>query len=260
MATWRDGSSHKAEIVERRPSHAASFTQTHTKPQSKAVSSAGAGDKDKEEEEEEEEEGGEEDVAQEKDVADNFMYYVHYVGYDRRLDEWVDVTRLDLPTVERVPKSKSPSSHGRTRNNKRRPSDAHGSGSNDPAVLKLEREHEELTKVKNIGCIQIGEFEVDTWYYSPYPDEYCGVDRLYVCEVRARVILPVAFPFSITSSFISSSPRRQFCLKYMKNKKTYNRHRSECTCIRPPGDEIYREGNVCVYEIDGKKEPMYCQR
>ena len=34
----------------------------------------------------------------------------------------------------------------------------------------MEREHDEKTKVKNIHTIEIGKFEMDTWYYSPYPD------------------------------------------------------------------------------------------
>jgi len=56
----------------------------------------------------------------------------------------------------------------------------------------------------------------------------------------------------------------EFCLKYMKKKKTYLRHRGECTCRGPPGTEIYREktdagSNLCVYEIDGKENRVYCQ-
>lgn len=33
------------------------------------------------------------------------------------------------------------------------------------------REHEEVTKVKNIQSIQIGRYIVDTWYFSPFPKE-----------------------------------------------------------------------------------------
>lgn len=41
----------------------------------------------------------------------------------------------------------------------------------DPADVALEREHEERTKIKNIDMIQLGKYEVDAWYFSPYPDE-----------------------------------------------------------------------------------------
>ena len=76
-------------------------------------------------------------------------------------------------------------------------------------MAALEKEHEEITKVKNIQCIELGRYEVDTWYYSPYPDEYCKEERLYICE---------------------------FCLKYLKKKKTLEAHkvwRRWCVGVRP---------------------------
>ena len=41
------------------------------------------------------------------------------------------------------------------------------------------REHEEFTKVKNIEKIELGRYEMETWYYSPFPPEYRD------CRVRA---------------------------------------------------------------------------
>ena len=64
----------------------------------------------------------------------------------------------------------------------------------DPASLK---EHEEATKVKNINTIEMGRFEVDTWYFSPFPEEFRHCDKLYFCE---------------------------FCLKFMRSKMTLKRH------------------------------------
>ena len=34
------------------------------------------------------------------------------------------------------------------------------------------REHEEFTKVKNVERIELGRFEMETWYFSPLPPEY----------------------------------------------------------------------------------------
>ncbi|GBP11123.1 Males-absent on the first protein [Eumeta japonica] len=42
----------------------------------------------------------------------------------------------------------------------------------DPTTAALEKEHEAITKVKYIDKLRIGRFEIDTWYFSPYPDEY----------------------------------------------------------------------------------------
>ena len=74
----------------------------------------------------------------------------------------------------------------------------HKNPEEDPKLSALEREHEEITKVKNINTIEIGRYEVDTWYFSPYPEEFAKCSKLYICE---------------------------FCLKYMKKKKTLTRHK-----------------------------------
>ncbi|SAM82617.1 related to histone acetyltransferase 3 (myst) [Ustilago bromivora] len=85
-----------------------------------------------------------------------------------------------------------------------------------------------------IKCIRFGEFDIDTWYQAPYPEEYSMVPdgRLWICE---------------------------YCLKYMKSRFMAQRHRLKCKMRHPPGDEIYRDGNICVYEVDGRKNKIYCQ-
>lgn len=92
--------------------------------------------------------------------------------------------------------------------------------------------------MKNIGSIQLGRFDMDTWYYSPYPEEYRNVDKLFVCE---------------------------WCLKYMRKQKTLMKHASKCTMRSPPGALIYehpeRDGieKLCMFEIDGIQQKLYGQ-
>ena len=88
------------------------------------------------------------------------------------------------------------------------------------------------TKVKNIESISIGKYEVDAWYYSPYPDEYCGGDTLYICE---------------------------YCLKYARTKEVICKHSLQCTSHAPPGKEIYREDSISMWEVDGQDHKIYCQ-
>ncbi|PWA30309.1 hypothetical protein CCH79_00015676, partial [Gambusia affinis] len=89
-----------------------------------------------------------------------------------------------------------------------------------------------------IKTIVFGRFELDTWYHSPYPEEYARLGRLFMCE---------------------------FCLKYMKSQTILRRHmlfsllKAKCVWKHPPGDEIYRKGNISVFEVDGKKNKIYCQ-
>ena len=48
------------------------------------------------------------------------------------------------------------------------------------------REHEEVTKVKNVAFLELGQYQMETWYFSPLPKELLGpsgfIEVLYVCE------------------------------------------------------------------------------
>ena len=81
--------------------------------------------------------------------------------------------------------------------------------------------------MKYIDKIQIGKYEIDAWYFSPYPDEYGKQSKLWVCE---------------------------FCLKYMKLEKSFRYHQSQCTWRHPPGNEIYRKGSISLYEVRGREK------
>jgi histone acetyltransferase MYST1 len=219
-------------------------------------------------------------------AADQMEYYVHYLQHDRRLDEWVTLDKIDPETIERrsshimfsaedaEPEDTSYLSSGVANGSlpdptsdeaagalqllqQRRRSSAslgqwpstdaggdqgvvsllsggnwHGS-SGDPSLAAFEKEHEETTKVKNIEKIIMGTWEVEAWYYSPFPEAYSELETLYVCE---------------------------YCLTYMKKLRTYKDHLRTCPCRRPPGREIYRNGDLAVHELDGKDHRAYCQK
>ncbi|KAF8925794.1 acyl-CoA N-acyltransferase [Dissophora ornata] len=90
----------------------------------------------------------------------------------------------------------------------------------------------EVARVKNLNLIQIGKHEVETWYFSPYPIEYAYLPVLYICE---------------------------FCLSYFPAVKQLARHRHKCTLQHPPGNEIYRRDDISFFEIDGRKQKVYCR-
>ncbi|KAL2798359.1 hypothetical protein BJX66DRAFT_44932 [Aspergillus keveii] len=83
-----------------------------------------------------------------------------------------------------------------------------------------------------IKYINFGGFEIETWYAAPYPEEYSRNRVLYICE---------------------------FCLKYMNSDYVAWRHKLKCPAKHPPGDEIYRHGSISIFEVDGRKNPVYCQ-
>lgn len=63
------------------------------------------------------------------------------------------------------------------------------------------------------AAIEFGKYEIQTWYSSPFPQEYARLPKLFLCE---------------------------FCLKYTKSKAVLERHQDKCTWRHPPATEIYR--------------------
>uniref|UniRef100_A0A1A8GAY0 Histone acetyltransferase n=1 Tax=Nothobranchius korthausae TaxID=1143690 RepID=A0A1A8GAY0_9TELE len=174
-------------------------------------------------------------------------FYVHYVGFNRRLDEWVGKSRLALTKTVKDAVRKSTEIGGVgdlgdqperkiTRNQKRKHDEINHVQKTyaemDPTTAALEKEHEAITKVKYVDKIQIGNFEIDAWYFSPFPEDYGKQPKLWICE---------------------------YCLKYMKYEKSFRFHLSNCQWRQPPGKEIYRRSNISVFEVDGRDHKIYCQ-
>ncbi|KAI7812332.1 Myst3 protein [Triplophysa rosa] len=82
------------------------------------------------------------------------------------------------------------------------------------------------------SVIEFGKYEIQTWYSSPYPQEYSRLPKLYLCE---------------------------FCLRYMKSRGILYQHMRKCNWFHPPANEIYRKDDVSVFEVDGNVSTIYCQ-
>lgn len=209
-----------------------------------------------------------------------FVYYIHYKDWDRRMDEWITRDRISLqqPPVypahmaamgyppaaaaaaaaagagaaplfeskDGVVMSHMPADPmGKAKLLGKAKSKSHTHDKDDPLAaihghgnMTAEdiRQHEEATKVKNIDSIILGKFDIHTWYYSPIPEEYNKYRKLFFCE---------------------------FCLTFFGHPLELERHMKKCKLRHPPGNEIYRSDEqnvtVCVFEVDGAKETVYCQ-
>ncbi|XP_013783186.1 histone acetyltransferase KAT7-like isoform X1 [Limulus polyphemus] len=95
-----------------------------------------------------------------------------------------------------------------------------------------EQQRLQRSKRGGIRTIELGRYEMDVWYSSPYPEEYQCLPKLFLCD---------------------------YCLKYMNSSTILRRHMAKCVWRHPPGDEIYRKGNISVFEVDGDKNKIYCQ-
>jgi len=166
--------------------------------------------------------------------TNEWNYYVHYEGQNRRLDEWVTLDRFDLGGSAGMQEGKLT----RTKRKNADHEEHEEEGELDLATLK---EHEEATKVKNINQVQMGKWLMETWYFSPYGKEYDGTDVLYVCEFDLNFFA-----------------RREQLERYLSTKlKTFH----------PPGDEIYRESKeirgekhcISIFEVDPADQRIYCE-
>ncbi|CAF0932594.1 unnamed protein product [Adineta steineri] len=215
-------------------------------------------------------------------------FYIHYVNFNRRLDEWVTVDKMNLkelappstttsssstnnisqempitpqprtvppPTTTTTASTSSETPSGNTTtfflsddadalnsdlsraatlpsmtnplpatSTTTVPTKTRGNGNNHHSGVHS------VTKVKNINLIHLGRYFIKPWYFSPYPEEFTTCPVVYICE---------------------------FCLKYCKDVDALKRHRTKCTLIHPPGNEIYRHGSTSFFEIDGRKNKSY---
>ncbi|EFP03051.1 CRE-MYS-2 protein [Caenorhabditis remanei] len=178
------------------------------------------------------------------------MFYVHYEKLDRRNDEWVTLDRIlvnevveplvpntiiipDDVKIEGVPMITPSGALTRSqRKNLEEYTHLKTDAANmDATTARLEKEHEERTKIKNIPRITIGAHTINSWYYSPFPP-YCENHEIFMCE---------------------------YCLLYTPHKSRFKKHLMTCKTRQPPGNEIYRKDNISVYEVDGSGQKLYCQ-
>jgi hypothetical protein len=111
-------------------------------------------------------------------------------------------------------------------------------------TLKVEADETKIrdTLVEGVpvpNTVRLGVYDVEAHYSSPFPKEFRMLPKLYLCE---------------------------FCLNFMKTKEELARHSVKASvhegrgCPRhPPGDEIYRQGDLALFEVDGRKNRVYCQ-
>ncbi|KAI9490623.1 acyl-CoA N-acyltransferase [Zychaea mexicana] len=86
---------------------------------------------------------------------------------------------------------------------------------------------------RNVEKIIYGRYQIGTWYYSPYPSEYGDkVEELFICE---------------------------HCLRYTVEDSQLRAHKLHCKRRRPPGQVIYQQDGIKIYEIDGREHKLYCQ-
>lgn len=155
----------------------------------------------------------------------SYEYYVHYVHYNRRMDTWLTRNMIELD--EKFVEEEMAKKDLLDREKSIFINDEHAGLDKNSLIT-----HEEATKVKTISEIEMGAYKSEAWYFSPYPEGYHNIKCLFLCE---------------------------FCLNFYIEKSELKTHNKICPLKHPPGNEIYRDENISMFEVDGKKEKVYCE-
>lgn len=204
-------------------------------------------------------------------LSDKIMYYIHYVDFNRRMDTWLSEDMLSIKIInpddpnlklnislnkvhqqQHNDKKNAEKKNIETQHQQHERGRKLKIGNEEKEIVEFVeeeygasagmdeesiREHEEVTKIKNINRIELGCNTFETWYYSPIPREYFPdgyLDTLYFCE---------------------------YTLNFYCHKSELIHHYKKLKTRCPPGDEIYRDKNagLAVFEVDGAKSKVYCQ-
>uniref|UniRef100_A0A336KQE5 histone acetyltransferase n=1 Tax=Culicoides sonorensis TaxID=179676 RepID=A0A336KQE5_CULSO len=222
-----------------------------------------------------------------KEQGDTRYYYVHYVDFNKRLDEWVTDEYLDTRKVQfprkdgtatgtntgvTTPKRIIPSI-----SNLSRPSSPVSSTTpsnelvNGNAVLAAALQKRMSRKRKNTAPPDTAPSE-DSEDTPPTPrqsgsmvqghhdDVVTRMKNVQMIELGKHRIKPWYFaPYPPEMCMMPCIFICEFCLKYRKSRKCLERHIVKCTLRHPPGNEIYRKHTISFFEIDGRKNKIYAQ-
>ncbi|ONH68840.1 Histone acetyltransferase ESA1 [Cyberlindnera fabianii] len=196
------------------------------------------------------------------------VFYVHYDDFNKRLDEWIELDRIDFSKPVTFPKPEAPKKDTKKKDTKKvaqkkkdvketsaTPGEKAGDDVMDLDNLNVQgvkkddisREDEieklrtsgsmvqnnsEVARVRNLSKVIMGKHEIEPWYFSPYPVELTEEDVIYIDD---------------------------YTLQFFGSKKQFERFRQKCTLRHPPGNEIYRDDYISFFEIDGRKQRSWCR-
>lgn len=220
-------------------------------------------------------------------------YYVHFRDFNKRLDEWVGVDRMDLSTID----FSTSASEGRNTptNSTSRPASKQDSvnksssvnkkgrrgrtsGNNSvvvPAspsvrassVLSAASSSSDLTTATSTSTTnsdallnQEVEFLRRGGSMTQRADEIARVKNLEFAEMGRFVIKTWYFsPYPEELCCKGTIYICEFCLSFFGGREHLVRHCQKCRLRHPPGTEIYRRDNLSFFELDGHRQKEYCR-
>ncbi|XP_073905206.1 histone acetyltransferase KAT5 isoform X5 [Castor canadensis] len=225
-----------------------------------------------------------------KDISGRKLFYVHYIDFNKRLDEWVTHERLDLKKIQFPKKeAKTPTKNGlpgsRPGSPEREvPASAQASGKTLPIPVQitlrfnLPKEREAIPggepdqPLSSSSCLQPNHRSTKRKVEvvspaTPVPNETApasvfpqnGSARRAVAAQPGRKRKSNCLGTDEELTTLPVLYLCEFCLKYGRSLKCLQRHLTKCDLRHPPGNEIYRKGTISFFEIDGRKNKSYSQ-
>lgn len=161
--------------------------------------------------------------------------YIHFNHQDKRLDRWIPLSSLQPYDAKEFQKQQPHNEERVKTRNERRLEDDYSESEDEQLnadIQQFELVHKEVTKIRYIENITIGDYLIQTWYYSPYPRPFHTMKHVFICE---------------------------YCFKYFATKAELQRHLIETNERHPPGREIYRKDNISIFVLHGKQQKLTCQ-
>lgn len=224
-------------------------------------------------------------------------YYVHYVEFNKRLDEWVGLECCDTNTIQMVGVAKAHQSSSNIKNltksepreKKKRPvtkstGRKNRTNKSDVSII-VENQNENLSDANLNGDaddrstdaslrsepIESGlkeeneakEFEKlrRGGSMTQRTEEISRVKNFEYLQMGRHVVRTWYFsPYP--EELVSQSDTLyicEFCLFYFANRDCLARHRKRCNAVGPVGKEIYRHGPHAFWELDGHRHKTYCR-
>eukprot|EP00667_Euglena_gracilis_P008656 EG_transcript_8775 len=205
-----------------------------------------------------------------------YQYYVHYTEFDKRMDEWVTVDRMDLSKLKVKKSAKAdgrpepgePTSKSKLQKGKKRKADGGAKGKSKCGPKDDVDPHDDHQKPKNVSLLHFGKYVMETWYFSPYHYSIERFPDALDADIDPAGDPPEPSDRTSVAYGYDEDPVQielfvcEFCLKPLESREQlWERHAPKCRLRHPPGDEIYRDPvkRLSVFEVDGKKQRTYCQ-
>uniref|UniRef100_A0A3Q2W816 Histone acetyltransferase KAT5 n=1 Tax=Haplochromis burtoni TaxID=8153 RepID=A0A3Q2W816_HAPBU len=222
-----------------------------------------------------------------KEVSSRKLYYVHYIDFNKRLDEWVTTERLDMKKLQFPKKdAKTPTKNGLSgsrpsspERERERERERDSAEATQAAVFPANGNARRLIpappgRKRKANCGGTDEDSQDSSDGIPSAPRMTGslvsdrshddivtrMKNIECIELGRHRLKPWYFsPYPQELTSLPILYLCEFCLKYLKSLKCLQRHLTKCNLRHPPGNEIYRKGTISFFEIDGRKNKNYSQ-